>query len=148
MLVIIFQNFTTFQCRSDSPQVKQNLISGIANLVYELPSKLPNDLTLMIIENQEVLEKSQVMVDTQPATQYHFKNLDFGKSRYKTFRNRYKIFIFLSTFTGFLHFFPNIQPRLSEQLNFCLNSAQLPWKFSFFHIFYDFKVYLRSSMKR
>ena len=37
ILVIIFWNFTIFQCRYDSPQVEQNLISSIANLVYELP---------------------------------------------------------------------------------------------------------------
>ena len=46
ILVIIFQNFAKFYYRSDLPQVKGNLISSTANLVYELPHKLPNDLRL------------------------------------------------------------------------------------------------------
>ena len=33
-----------FKYSFESPQVKQNLISCIANLVYKLPQKLPNDL--------------------------------------------------------------------------------------------------------
>ena len=37
ILVILFWNFTVFQCRPDSPQVKGNQISSIVNLVYELP---------------------------------------------------------------------------------------------------------------
>ena len=51
ILVIIFWNFTIFQYRSNSPQVKGNLISSIANLVYELPHELPNDLKLRIFRN-------------------------------------------------------------------------------------------------
>ena len=49
--VIIFWNFTIFWYRSDSSQVKRNLISTIANLVYELPYELPNDLRLRILGN-------------------------------------------------------------------------------------------------
>ena len=37
ILVVIYWNFTIFQYRSDSPQVKGNFISSIANLVLELP---------------------------------------------------------------------------------------------------------------
>ena len=43
-LIIIFWNFTIFWYRSNSPQVKRNLISSIGNLVYELPHELLNDL--------------------------------------------------------------------------------------------------------
>ena len=52
ILIIIFWNFTILQYRSDSPQVKRNLISSIANLVYELPHELPNDLRLR--KSQEI----------------------------------------------------------------------------------------------
>ena len=38
-----------FCYRSDSPQVKRNVISSIANLVYELPHELPNELRLTIL---------------------------------------------------------------------------------------------------
>ena len=51
ILVIIFWNLTIFYYRFDSPQVKRNLISSAANLVYELPHELPNDLTLRILGN-------------------------------------------------------------------------------------------------
>ena len=51
VLVIIYWNFTVFQYRSDLPQVKRNLISGIANLVNEFPHELPNDLRLTILGN-------------------------------------------------------------------------------------------------
>ena len=57
ILVIIVWNFTIFQYRSDSPQVKQNLMSSIANFVYELLHELPNTLRLRILENQEILKK-------------------------------------------------------------------------------------------
>ena len=43
-MVIIFWNFTIFQFMSDSPQVKQSLISSITNLIYELPYKLVEDV--------------------------------------------------------------------------------------------------------
>ena len=34
-------------------------MSSIANLVYELPHELPNDLRLRILGNKEILGKSQ-----------------------------------------------------------------------------------------
>ena len=51
ILVIIFWNFTIFQYISNSPKIKRNLICSIANLVYELPHELPNDLKLRILWN-------------------------------------------------------------------------------------------------
>ena len=40
------------------------MISSIANLVYELPHELPNDLRLRILRNKEILGKSQIWVET------------------------------------------------------------------------------------
>ena len=51
ILVIIFWNFRLCWHRFDSPQVKRNLISSIANLVYELFHELPNDLRLRFLGN-------------------------------------------------------------------------------------------------
>ena len=51
ILVIIFWNFRLCWHRFDSPQVKRNLISSMANLVYELSHTLPNDLRLRILGN-------------------------------------------------------------------------------------------------
>ena len=46
-----------YQYRPDSPQVKQKVISSIANLVYELPHKFPNDWRLRTLGNKEILGK-------------------------------------------------------------------------------------------
>ena len=53
-----------FQYRPNQPQVKRNVISSIANLLYELPHELLNDLRLMILGNKEILGKSQILVET------------------------------------------------------------------------------------
>ena len=50
----------------DSPQAKPNLVSSIKNFVFKLPDKMPNDLRLRILENQEMLEKSQIYVKARP----------------------------------------------------------------------------------
>ena len=73
--VIIFWNFTIFQYSSDSLQVKRNFISSIANLVYELPHELPNEGRLRILENQEILEKSQVWVGKSLVPRLSSRNL-------------------------------------------------------------------------
>ena len=51
VLVTIFWNFSMFYERSESPQVKENLISSITNLIYELPHEFSNDLKLTILGN-------------------------------------------------------------------------------------------------
>ena len=54
--VLIQMQFTTS---------KGNLISSIANLIYELPHELLNDLRLRrILGNEEMLERSQIWMDT------------------------------------------------------------------------------------
>ena len=37
---------------------------SVANLVYELPHELPNDLRLRILGNKEISENYQIWVDT------------------------------------------------------------------------------------
>ena len=43
-ILVIFLNLAMFYNRSESPQIKRNLISSIRKLVYKLPHELPNDL--------------------------------------------------------------------------------------------------------
>ena len=43
--------------RPETNKVKQCLISGKANLVHELLHEFPNDLSLRIVGNQEILKK-------------------------------------------------------------------------------------------
>ena len=40
------------------------MISSIANLVYDFPHELPNELGLRILGNKEILGKSQTGVET------------------------------------------------------------------------------------
>ena len=51
IMILIFWNFTIFQFRSDSPEVKQSLIFSIRNLIYKYPDELSNDLRLSILKN-------------------------------------------------------------------------------------------------
>ena len=118
ILVIIFWNFTMFQYRSDSAQVKRNVISSIKILVYELPHDLLNDLTLRILGNKEILVKSQIWVETQPSVQSPFQKLNFGDSNQKTRKSRYKAFLFLSSFIGFLYLSQIFCPGVFEQTTF------------------------------
>ena len=96
------------------------MISRIANLVYELPHELPNDLRLRILGNKKMLVKSQIWVETQPSTQSPFQKLNFGSSSQKTRKSRYQTFLVLSSFTGFLYFVPNILARIVNYLIFHL----------------------------
>lgn len=45
----IFWNFIIFWHRSDSVQVKENLIFSVTNFVYTLPYEMPNKLKLRIL---------------------------------------------------------------------------------------------------
>ena len=89
-------------------------MSTIANLVYELIHELANNLTLNILGNKEILGKSQIWVETQASAQTSFQKLNFGNSSQKTCKNRYQIFLVLSSFTGFLYFVPNILSEIVD----------------------------------
>ena len=88
------------------------MISSIANLVYELPHELPNDLKLRMLGNKEILGKSQIWVEIKSSAQSPFQKLNFGSSSKKTGKSRYQTFLVLFSFTGFLNFVPNILPRI------------------------------------
>ena len=51
MIVIIFWDFLMFDQIFLSPQVQQSVIISNKSVIYELPHKLPNDLSLRILEN-------------------------------------------------------------------------------------------------
>ena len=112
MLVIIFWHFLIIQLTSESPQIKRYLISSIMNLAHELPHELPNDLSLRILENQEILEKCQMWVQTQPNVQSSFQKLNVENSCQKTHKTRYYIFEVLPNFIVSLYFVPNILSRI------------------------------------
>ena len=64
ILVIIFWDFTIFYYRSDSPQVKGNLISLIANLVYKL-RLIRMDTAKCLVSLQDLRLCKQQLKDTQ-----------------------------------------------------------------------------------
>ena len=86
--------------------------SSIANLVYELPHELQNDLRLSIWWNKETFGKSEIWVETWSSAQPPFHKLNFGNSRQKPPKSRYQTFVVLSSSTGFLYFDPNILHRI------------------------------------
>ena len=78
------------------------MISSTVSLVYQLPDELPNDLRFRILGNKEILEKSQIWMETYTSAQPPFQKLTFDNSSQKTRENRYKTFLALSSFTGFI----------------------------------------------
>ena len=61
--------------------MKRNVISSIANLVYELPHELLNNFSLRILGNKEILVKFQIWV--KKCAQSPFQKLNFGNSSQK-----------------------------------------------------------------
>ena len=58
IMALLFRNVIMFYYRPDEPQVKGNVVSGIANLVYESQHELRNDFRLRILGKKEILGKS------------------------------------------------------------------------------------------
>ena len=98
------------QCRSDSPQVKRNLIFSITNLEYELPNELPNDLILRMLENQKIYGKTHICVNSWPSAESPLRNSDLNSKNLR--RSRYQSFLVMRNFTGFLYLVPNISFRV------------------------------------
>ena len=95
------------------------MISSIANLVYELPREMPNDLRLRILRNKEISGKSQIWMERcliRPSVQSPLQKLNFGSSSQKTRKSRYQTCLVLSSFTGFFYFVPNILPWIVGSL--------------------------------
>ena len=119
------------------------MVSGIANLVYELPHELPNGLRLRILGNKEILRKSQIWVETYSSTQSPFHKINFGNSSAKRRKSRYQNFLDLSSFTGFLYFVPHILSRIVVVfLPLVLNKKQR-WKH---RISYGIFIYFKSQL--
>ena len=71
---------------------------------------------LRILGNKEILEKSQIWIQTQLSDQSPFQKLNFGNSSQKTRKSRYQIFLVLSSFTEFFYFVTNILSRIVDIL--------------------------------
>ena len=110
IIVIIFWHFLIISLRSESLQVKRHLIYHIINLLHKLPQVLGDDLRLRILGNLEMLEKYQMLVETQPSAQSSFQILNVNSGSEKAREIRYHIFQVLLTFTVFLKIVPNIFP--------------------------------------
>ena len=79
----MFWNLTMFYYKSNSIQVKGNLISSIKNMVYELTHEFPNKLRLRILENSGKLVKSQFWVEREPSAQSPSHKLKLGNTSQK-----------------------------------------------------------------
>ena len=122
ILVIIFWNFTMFQYRSKSPQVKQYLVSSMVNLVYELP----NDLRVASRVSERLKTQgrrklgnigkiSNFVGDVAQCT-VSPREIKLCQQQSKNTQSRYQTFLFLSNFTGFFYsgqiFCPGLQTQL------------------------------------
>ena len=72
-----------FQYKSNSLPVKRNLISNIANWLYESSQELPNDIRLIFFGKQEILANSQVWLKTQPSAESPLNKTNFDNSSQK-----------------------------------------------------------------
>ena len=100
MLIMIFCTCKKFKYRFDSLHVKQNLISEIKHLLYELSEDLHQDIRL---ENRKYFENpNNEWRHLAPITPTRDKMLAIVAK----WNNRYHIFSFLSHFAWLLY--PNI----------------------------------------
>ena len=81
-------------------------------LVYEFAHDLSNDLRLEILRNLEILQKSQISVETEPSAQFLSQKLNFCNSSQKIRQSRYQSFVVLSNYIWFLYFIPNILSKI------------------------------------
>ena len=101
ILIIIFWNFTMFQYRSTSPQVKTNLISNFTNLAHKLPLKLKNDFRfLKNIRNVENITKFQIWVERKGSALSLHKKVYPGHNSQRTCKRRYQTFLVFPNFTA------------------------------------------------
>ena len=96
ILDIILWNFAVFQKSLHSPQVKRHLIFSAKNIIYVLPHKLLNHLTLRILGNQEILGKGQDWLETEFRAQSFFQKLR---------RNNSQSFLISPVLRGFITLF-------------------------------------------
>ena len=91
------------------------MISSKANLVYELPDELSNELRLRILVNKEISGKSQIWVETCPVS---LPVINFGNNSQKTAKVDIKLFFSIL----FLIFFPGLLVLgfVTLILKFCL----------------------------
>ena len=123
VLLMIIHHTLSLSLQSYNPG--HNNISSITNLVHESPHELPNDLRPRILGNQEILEKCQMWVQTQPNAQSSFQKLNVDHSCQKTCKIRYYIFEVLPNFIVSLYFVPNILSRIVDATLKSLKTTQL-----------------------
>ena len=58
IMVIIFWDFLMSDQNFLSPKAKRSVVTSNKHGIYELSDKLPNDLRIRILENQEISRKS------------------------------------------------------------------------------------------
>ena len=95
-----------------SPE-KVSQVTLFYTTVHKFPHKLPNNLRLSLLENQEMLEECQVWVERLRSIQSCFQKLNFDNGKQKTRKIRYYVFVVFSNFAVFIYLARNI---LSEIL--------------------------------
>lgn len=137
-----------FQYKSNSLPVKRNLISNIANWLYESSQELPNDIRLIFFGKQEILANSQVWLKTQPSAESPLNKTNFDNSSQKnpqkqTTNARDTVQFYQISLLCFKYF---VKDCLSKQI-FGHGSIQSLPQFKFLTSFINFKDFLQSLIK-
>ena len=110
LLVVFFERTNFFQPNEQYlPKFESSLEAQRAEKTLD---------NLRILGNMEILQKSQIWVETQPGAESPFQNLNFGSSSQKPRGSIYQVFLFLSSFTGFFYFVSNILSRIVRATKF------------------------------
>ena len=70
-----------------SQQVKRIVIISNKHGIHELPHELSNNLRLSILQNQEILRRSQIFIELEPSAQPSSQNKNFVNISEKLFKN-------------------------------------------------------------
>ena len=115
--VIIFWKVNMFKYKKDQAEIKRNVISSKANLVYELAHQLLNDLRLSMLGNKETFGKSEIWMETQDSALSVLHKLNFSTTNQKRCKSTYQTFLVLCSFSGFANFVSNFLTRILNQIN-------------------------------
>ena len=67
--------------------MKRIVIINNKHGIYELPHGFPNDLRLRILENKEILRRSQILIELWPSAQSSSQNENFVNTSKNLLKN-------------------------------------------------------------
>ena len=87
-------------------------------MLYESPHQIPSALSHRILENWEILEKSQMWVEMEPSVQSSSQKLNFCNTSQKIHKSRYQSIVVCPILLNFFTLLQIFCPRLSTEIHF------------------------------